>query len=296
MPCVLITGASSGIGYSLAKHYFDQGWQVIACGRNSAKLALLEESCLAASCAISFDNNSSTGCVQGKIHQLSFDITNKQQVLSAGEQLKQLIADENLSLTQVVLNAGSCEYIDDVSRFDSDLFARVINTNVVATGFCLEAFLPLLVEDGRIALMSSSAIYLPFPRAQAYGASKAAVTYLAESLRVDLQASKRHVSVIHPGFVQTPLTDKNDFSMPMRISSEQAASYIYQGMKVGRNDIHFPRRFTYMLKLLGMLPTFIKLKLLGADANNKSSRSKQDSGPKLTSNSKSSATKRVKQV
>ncbi|WP_394129647.1 SDR family NAD(P)-dependent oxidoreductase [Shewanella maritima] len=228
---VLITGASSGIGFELAKHYVAQGWQVIACGRNAQQLALLSG-----------------------VHPLVFDITDASQVKAAGEQLAHVIAQHDLSLSAVILNAGTCEYIDDVIKFDSALFQRVIHTNVIATGYCLEAFLPQLAAGGRLALMSSSATFLPFSRAQAYGASKAAITYLADSLRVDLVSRNIGVSVINPGFVETPLTDKNDFAMPMRISAQQAAQAIYKGMINGKSDIHFPKKFTWLLKLFSLLP------------------------------------------
>ncbi len=127
-------------------------------------------------------------------------------------------------------------------------------------------FLPLIAAHGRIGLMSSSATYLPFPRAEAYGASKAAVNYLASSLRLDLTQHDIGVSVICPGFVSTPLTDKNDFSMPMKISAQQAAIDIFSGLKKGRDEIHFPKRFTYILKCLACLPSGLINNLLAPKA------------------------------
>ncbi|MEH6465259.1 MAG: SDR family NAD(P)-dependent oxidoreductase [Shewanella psychromarinicola] len=236
---VLITGASSGIGLALAQHYIRQGFAVIACGRNEQNLAKI---------------SSATPLV--------FDITDIGQVSAASLHLQQLLKDNGWKLHHIILNAGSCEYIDDPLHFDSALFSRVINTNVVAMGYCLEHFLPLLSRGAQLGLMSSSATYLPFPRAEAYGASKAAIGYLGRSLRVDLAQHGIGVSVICPGFVKTPLTAKNDFTMPMQISAEQAATEIFNGMQRQRREIHFPTKFTWLLKLASLLPEKLLVYLL----------------------------------
>jgi len=236
---VLITGASSGIGLALAQHYIRQGFAVIACGRNEQSLATMS---LAT--------------------PLVFDITDIEQVAAASIRLQQLLQANAWQLHHIILNAGSCEYIDDALHFDSALFSRVINTNVIAMGYCLEHFLPLLSLGGRLGLMSSSATYLPFSRAEAYGASKAAITYLGRSLRVDLARHGIGVSIICPGFVKTPLTAKNDFSMPMQISAEKAAIDIFNGMQRQRREIHFPTKFTWLLKLASLLPEKIIVFLL----------------------------------
>ncbi|MFY8352799.1 SDR family NAD(P)-dependent oxidoreductase [Pseudoalteromonas sp. SSM20] len=234
MKTVLITGASSGIGESLAKYYAQQGFKVFACGRNQQKLAAL--------------------CGEfSQITPLVFDLNNKTEIFSA--------LDKSIKLDHIILNAGTCEYIDNAKQFDGDLFARVINTNLISVGYCLEAWLPQLNSGGQLGLMSSSAVYVPLTRAEAYGASKAGVSYLAKTLSIDLASSNIGVSTIHPGFVETPLTNKNDFPMPSRITSEQAAEAIYLGMKQKRYDIHFPKRFTLVLKTFALLPFFIWRKL-----------------------------------
>ncbi|WP_282166607.1 SDR family NAD(P)-dependent oxidoreductase [Shewanella japonica] len=240
---ILITGASSGIGLALARHYIELGYHVFACGRNEQSLNTI-----------------------GGAYPLVFDINDKYQIEQASMQLSTMLNNKGLTLTTVVLNAGSCEYIDNPLQFDGGLFERVINTNLIAMGYCLQFFLPLIAAHGRIGLMSSSATYLPFPRAEAYGASKAAVNYLASSLRLDLTQHDIGVSVICPGFVSTPLTDKNDFSMPMKISAQQAAIDIFSGLKKGRDEIHFPKRFTYILKCLACLPSGLINNLLAPKA------------------------------
>ncbi|GIU12149.1 MULTISPECIES: SDR family NAD(P)-dependent oxidoreductase [unclassified Shewanella] len=235
---VLITGASSGIGMQLAKDYQAEGWQVFACGRNQHALSQLKGAEL-----------------------LVFDITNNDEV-----KVQAAIVKSKLSapLDLVILNAGSCEYINDAVNFDGELFERVIRTNLIAMGYCLAAFTPLIAKGGRLALMGSSAVYLPFPRAEAYGASKAAVQYLASSLAIDLKPHDIGVSVICPGFVKTPLTDKNDFSMPMQQTSEQASIAIRKGLHKGVREIHFPKRFTLLLKFISLLPRGIWERLSSA--------------------------------
>ena len=223
---VLITGATSGIGESVCHAYQRLGWQVIACGRNEEKLAKLE---------------------------LSINITTIKIELGDALKVKQAFADLD-SLDLVILNAGSCEYIEDAKNFDGALFERVIHNNLIAVGYCLEALLPKISPGGQLALVGSSASFLPFSRAQAYGASKSGIEYLASSLAIDLKASNVDVSLIRPGFVKTPLTDKNDFNMPMQISSEQAAEQIVNGLNKRQFDIHFPKKFTWILRMISYFP------------------------------------------
>jgi NAD(P)-dependent dehydrogenase (short-subunit alcohol dehydrogenase family) len=232
---VLITGASSGIGLQLAHDYLAQGWQVYACGRNEQGLATLAGA-----------------------KKLLFDINDTDAI---GVQADLIKADK-MQLDLVILNAGTCEYVDDAIHFDGQLFERVIRTNVISMGHCLAAFIPLIKTGGRIGLMGSSAVYLPFPRAEAYGASKAAVQYLASSLSLDLKPHGIGVSVICPGFVKTPLTDKNNFAMPMQQTPIQASVAIRQGLDKGRQEIHFPRRFTLILKFISLLPRGIWQKMV----------------------------------
>ena len=226
MKTVLITGASSGLGKSLALLYAEQGWRVIACGRSEQRLAQLAQ-------------------LNTNIETLSFDITSKADVLKAAEPLTKI--------DMVVLNAGDCEYIDDAVQFDSDLFSRVIHTNLIATGYLLEALVSKITKGGRLVFVSSSVVYLPFTRAQAYGASKAGLDYLAATMRLDLQPQGIHVSTVRPGFVKTPLTDKNDFSMPFLVEPDAAAKRVFSGLEKGKATIEFPRRFIIILKLVNIL-------------------------------------------
>lgn len=230
MNTVLITGATSGIGADLAKCYAEKGFQVYACGRNKDKLAEL-------------------GQRSKNIIGLAFDITDPTQIEQACEQV------ENLEL--LILNAGDCEYIDDATAFDGQLFARIVQVNLIAIGHLLASLIPKMQHESRIVFVSSSATILPFPRAEAYGASKAGVDYLANSLRIDLAKSHVNVTLVHPGFIKTPLTDKNTFSMPFIMSSDEAAKRIVHGVEKGSDYLHFPKRFTYFLKLLACMPNWV---------------------------------------
>ena len=181
---ILITGATSGIGESLLQRYLANGYQVIACGRNEEKLKQLS------------DQNSD-------VIPLAFDITNIEQICNAANKLTEI---KHIDI--LMLNAGDCRYIDNAKSFDGALFASVIATNLQFLGYMLENFLPKVAVGGQVVFVSSSATILPFPRAEAYGASKAGIDYLAKSLRLDLKAENIAVTLVHPGFIKTPLTDK----------------------------------------------------------------------------------------
>ncbi|AZQ82969.1 SDR family NAD(P)-dependent oxidoreductase [Colwellia sp. Arc7-635] len=230
---ILITGATSGIGESLLHHYLANDYQVIACGRNKAKLKQLADS-------------------HADVIPVAFDITDSEQIKAAAAELKQIARIDIL-----MFNAGDCRYIDNAKAFDGELFASVIATNLQSLGYLLQYFLPKVDAGGQVVFISSSATLLPFPRAEAYGASKAGIDYLANSLRIDLKAQDIAVTLVHPGFIKTPLTDKNDFSMPFLLSSQQAASRIYQGVSAKKSYLHFPKRLTLLLKLLALFPDVV---------------------------------------
>jgi NADP-dependent 3-hydroxy acid dehydrogenase YdfG len=227
---VLLTGATSGIGKALFYQYVRQGHHVIACGRNEQTLNELT----------SFSSNAQT---------LAFDVVDQAQIKAHAEQLSELDI--------LILNAGDCLYIDDAKHFDSKAFHHIIDVNLRALGGQLEHFLPKVKCGGQVVFISSSATLLPFPRAEAYGASKAGVDYLANSLRIDLKNDNIEVTLVHPGFIKTPLTDKNTFDMPFLLSSEEAARRIYYGVEARKPYLHFPKRLTYLLKTLAILPNFI---------------------------------------
>lgn len=237
---IWLTGATSGIGEALAKRLLSEGHRMVLSARRQEKLDALCQG---------HDNATA----------LALDVSDRDAVQAAGQRIEAELGGLDLAL----LNAGTCEYLD-ARDVDMALIERVFTPNLYGTLYCVEAALPLLRaarREGRpatLAATSSASAYLPLPRAEAYGASKAALSYFLESLRLDLAAEGIGVSVIHPGFVKTPLTEKNDFPMPMQVSAEQAAEAILKGLAKGRRDIHFPKRFTYLVKLLGILPPALR--------------------------------------
>ncbi len=227
MKRVLITGATSGIGFQLAEDYAQQGWDVIACGRNTEALNNLIER-------------------YSNVVGLSFDITDVEQTSDALSTLP-------FTPSLWILNAGNCEYIDN-GQMDSQLVSRVFQTNVLGLTNVIQAIQSHLSSGHRVAVVGSIASEVALPRAEAYGASKAAVSYLARALRLDWKTQGIEVSTIYPGFVATPLTDKNTFPMPMIITVEEASKAIRKGLAKGQSNIYFPKRFTWILRVIGSLP------------------------------------------
>ncbi|MGM3172578.1 SDR family NAD(P)-dependent oxidoreductase [Dickeya lacustris] len=232
MKRVLITGASSGIGKQLACDYADDGWEVLACGRNAQALTALNQ--------------------PGRhIQQRVFDVSQLAQT-------RHHLTDAACDL--VILNAGTCEYLDG-GQIEIDKIHRVFATNLFGPIYCLETLLPQLNPGARIVVIGSLAGLVALPRAQAYGASKAALTYFAHSLRLDLSSRGIAVTVVMPGFVDTPLTQRNDFPMPMQISVQAASRAIRRGIAAGRDEIRFPCVFAWLLGLLARLPLSLQQRI-----------------------------------
>ena len=228
---IWITGASSGIGRQTAIEFSQRGYEVIVSGRNQDALNKLAQQ------------------INGTA--IAFDVTDRLANLAAARQIEQ-----SGGLDILFLNAGTCEYLD-IKNFNSALFERTFATNFFGMVYGIEAALPLLRASTNPHLigMSSTVAYAGLPRVEAYGASKAAIRNMFESLRIDLLPEKIAVSVVCPGFVKTPLTDKNDFPMPGLISAKQAAVYIANGIEKKRQEIYFPIFFSLVLKFLALLPS-----------------------------------------
>ena len=138
-----------------------------------------------------------------------------------------------------------------------------LRANLFSAAHCVEAALPLLRRGDRphLVAVSSSVTFLPLPRAEAYGASKAAMRYLFEALRVDLAAEGIAVTLVSPGFVDTPLTRRNDFPMPMLWPVERAAGHIATRLERRPLELAFPGLFIAALRLLAHLPARLRLAL-----------------------------------
>lgn len=234
---VWLTGASSGIGRSLLELLVRQGNHVIVTSRNHAELELLKAQ---------YPEN---------IDVLAADISLSSSTKAMSLGLRKITH----TLDTVILNAGTCEYVD-IFKFDTDLFERVIQANFLGTVRCIESSIKLL-ESGsspQLVAISSAAAFTGLPRAEAYGASKAAVASLFESLSLDLSSRAIDVSIVYPGFVDTPLTRKNDFPMPFLVSPEKAARLIVKGLDRRRLKIIFPRRLTWPLRVMSVLPARLR--------------------------------------
>lgn len=231
MAKILITGATSGLGEALAIEASHNGHHVIACGRNQIKLDEIGK--------------------LPNIETLQFDVADEQATFQA---LK------NVSCDIVVLNAGTCEYLD-ADNIEPQMFHRVFNTNVFGAVNVAAAMLPNFTSGNKLVFVDSLARLLPFTRSQAYGASKAALNYICKSFEVDLASKGIKVQSMSPGFVKTPLTDKNDFPMPMSITTQQAAAYMLKGITSNRSSVYFPRRFSFIIRFLSLLPEFIQRKI-----------------------------------
>ncbi|MGM0569139.1 SDR family NAD(P)-dependent oxidoreductase [Marinobacter sp.] len=252
---VWLTGATSGIGEALARRLIHDGHSLVVTGRRQSALDEL------------------VTLAPDRVDSARADTTN----LSELDQVGSTLADA-ASLDLAILNAGTCEYLD-VSQFDSELIRRNIETNVMGTVLSVERALPHLRrtrELGRpaaVAIVGSSAWWFPFGRAEGYGASKAALAYFAQSLRADLAREGIEVFLVSPGFVKTPLTDRNDFPMPFLIEADDAAGRIIAGLQKGHHSIEFPKRFTWTLRLLGNLPQGVIDRMAARMARNTSQES-----------------------
>jgi len=236
---IWLTGASSGIGEALTDELAPRCKALYISARSEDKLRPLAER----------HNN---------VTVVTADITDENSIKNAAA----VIEKEQGHLDTLIANAGTCEYVD-VTQFDTALFRRVFETNVMGLVKTTAAALPLLQKSqrGYLVGVGSSVSMLAMPRAQAYGASKAAVAHFLESMKADLKAMDIDVSLVSPGFVKTPLTDANDFPMPMRISAERAAEEIVKGVEKRQWHIHFPKTFTRILWFIGQLPAFVRQRI-----------------------------------
>ncbi len=225
---ILITGATSGIGYQLAKDYLQDGHEVYAVGRDDKALAELRD----------------IGATP-----IDLDLMDRDKVIEAFDKVNQI--------DLAICGAGMCEYLD-MPNFDSSVFMKVMSVNMGTLSHAIEGVLPkLIASKGRLVGLGSASAYVPFARAEAYGSSKAAIHYLMKTLQISLAPHNVDVTLVVPGFVETPMTKQNDFPMPFIQTPEQASFAIRQGIKDGDEVIEFPRRLTIPLKTLGALPDMV---------------------------------------
>lgn len=233
---VWITGAGKGIGRALALELSGRGHIIAASARTEADLAALSQEAAQRG---------------GTIHPYLLDVTDADEVALVADK----IARDLGPLALAVLNAGTHSEVT-ANSFDLGEFRRIIDTNVMGTANCLSALLPGMVERkaGRVAIVASVAGYRGLPTAAAYSASKAGLIALAEALKPELESASVGMTLINPGFVDTPLTRRNKFPMPFLIDAERAARLIADGLERGKFEIVFPWQMTLLMKILGVLP------------------------------------------
>ncbi len=229
---ILITGATSGIGEALAKRFLESGATVAVCGRNEKKLAEI--------------------CGQyAKAVALAFDTTGYENATSSISGFLERVNGIDLA----ILNAGDHKPTD-AALFSAKDYARLMTINYVGALNCLEPIISDMKtrRSGTIAIMGSVAGYTGLTYAGAYSASKAALMRLAETMRAELSPYNIDVKLISPGFVKTPLTDKNEFDMPFLMDVGAAVDRIMRGLSGKQFEIAFPRRLVWVLRLLNALP------------------------------------------
>jgi NAD(P)-dependent dehydrogenase (short-subunit alcohol dehydrogenase family) len=228
---VWLVGASSGIGRALATILHAHGAMVYVSARNAQELQAWVAQ--------------HPGAVA-----LPLDVTQADTVRAAAQQI---LAGHRLDL--VLYCAGHYRALRATS-YDLDEMLKHASINYLGALHVLDCVLPALISQhsGHISLVSSVAGFRGLPQSLAYGPTKAALINLAETLYLDLHEHGLGVSVVTPGFVETPLTAQNRFRMPGLITPEQAAQAMLDGWAAGDFEIHFPRRFTGWLKLLRLLP------------------------------------------
>lgn len=234
---VWITGAGSGIGRALALRYLRAGATVAGTARRAETLESLK---------------TEAGAAGHRFHVLPADLAD----LAATRAVVTRIEAELGPIRLAVLNAGTHQPTPGWS-FRAEAVQHLLDANVMTVANALEAVLPAMLtrRKGVVAINASLAGYRGLPSAAAYGASKAALINMAEALKLDLEGSGIEVRLISPGFIKTPLTDRNTFPMPFLMPVDAAAERLFEALESGSGfEIVFPRRFAWLLKLLQLLP------------------------------------------
>lgn len=224
-----VTGASTGIGRDVATQLAAAGVKVAASARSAEKLESLGP----------------------EILKIPLDVTDPAACVAAAKRIESELGYIDLA----VLGAGTYSPVS-VDDLDPARFAHMMGTNYMGVVNCVAALAPRMLArgSGHLSWIASVAGYMGLPKAAAYGPSKAALINLAESLYPEMRARGVSVSVINPGFVETPLTAQNDFEMPFLMTSPDAARRTIEGLAAGRFEVAYPRRFVAILKTVRLLP------------------------------------------
>ena len=237
---IWIIGTSSGIGESLSKELASRGAIICLSARRAQELEKLKRS------------------LSGAEHEIfPLDVCDAETVIKTANNIHAHYG----RIDSIIFLAAAYKPMRIETLNISDV-RQIIETNVLGAFYVLNAVIPLLKSQsyGQIALCGSVAGYIGLPGGQPYSATKAAIINLAESLRAELPQTI-DVKVINPGFVKTGLTAKNNFEMPMMITPEKAAMFIADGLLKKNFEIHFPKKFTFFMKLIQFLPYCLSTKI-----------------------------------
>ncbi|MFN3718163.1 MAG: SDR family NAD(P)-dependent oxidoreductase [Rhizobium rhizophilum] len=235
-----ITGSSSGIGRALAERLLRDGYRVAVSARSANALAEFATS------------------HPGLVGVYPLDVTDPDAVKAVFT----AIENEMGAIDLAVFAAGSYtrDYAED---FELSRTRQMFDLNVLGTASCLETVMPAMIarRRGHIAVVASVSGYVGLPGAATYGATKAALNVMCEALYPELERHGVKITIVNPGFVDTPLTEKNDFPMPFLVSSEEAADTIAKGLAKRKFEIIFPWKMALAIRFLHALPHSLRFAL-----------------------------------
>ena len=238
---IWITGGSSGIGKALAYKFANEGWQVALSARREE---LLNE--------ISRSNNN--------IHSFPLDVLNVEKCKEVFNKIVSKFKNIDIAVFSTGIHDPNSE-----RKLNLESIRKIMETNFFGTINSVNSIYNYFKDkkSGHISIVSSVAGYRGLPMAGAYCASKSALISYAESLYFEMKRFNVRVSVVNPGFIKTPMTDQNPFPMPMIVSAELAAEEMFKGLtKSNSFEIHFPKKFTFIMKILKIMPNWLYLKLI----------------------------------
>ena len=238
---IWITGGSTGIGRALAEKFASKGWNVAISARRENLLKEISDS-------------------HENIHEFPLDVTDKIKCKEVFEKIKNKF--ENVDICFFSTGTWDPKKEKDI---DVEQIENVFKVNFFGTLNSIKAVEEYFKnrKKGTITIVSSIAGYRGLPNSTGYGPSKSALNNLAESLYFDFKRSNVRVCLVSPGFIKTPMTDKNDFKMPFLKTTEYAAEKIYDGL-INKKvfEIHFPKTLTLILKIFSFLPSTIYFGLI----------------------------------
>ena len=232
-----VTGAGTGIGRALARRLAQHGWTVAASARTARDLDSLAAE------------------VPGRITAFQLDVTDARAADETGRAIEANLGPVDLA----ILNAGSY-FPTTAGQFSVENFRKTVDLNLMGVVNCMGPIVPSMVgrRGGHIAVMGSQTAFVGLPTAASYGATKAALNSMAEAFKPDFDQYGVTITVINPGFVKTPATDRNWFPMPFLMETDEAVDRIMLGLEARRFAINFPWQMTLGTRLLGALPGWAK--------------------------------------